>query len=447
MTITLTIDSVDQLPDGGPVSYQARNRGFEIGRQQHLDWTLPDPSRYISGLHCEVRFEKGGYFLYDVSSNGTFLNGSSVRMQSPHRLRGGDRLTIGHYIVRVDIEGEGAAAVPAPSPQRFEPPPSPAPSFSSADIWDTGAPPPPPIDRRELMPEPAGRSRAADFPNQFVELPDFSASPLPVPQRAAPPAADPFANPFPSSPPPSFDPPPAIPRPVPRQPEQPSFARPVESEPFAPAGGAPVQPLPPPPVAPSPGDARAQGLSRFLEGLAAGAGVAPDTFAGRDPGELGFEIGEYIKVSVEQLAHLLRARAAAKAITKSSSRTMISAMDNNPLKFIPVPAEIIEIMFTRRRPGFLGSKASLEAGFGDLKRHELATFAAMQKALGRLLDDISPEAIEAKAGGSAFSSKKSRAWDTFVARWESKTEAHENGMLDVFFAYFAEAYDEFNKKG
>ncbi len=73
MTITLTIDSVDQLPDGGPVSYQARNRGFEIGRQQHLDWTLPDPSRYISGLHCEVRFEKGGYFLYDVSSNGTFL--------------------------------------------------------------------------------------------------------------------------------------------------------------------------------------------------------------------------------------------------------------------------------------------------------------------------------------------------------------------------------------
>ncbi len=238
------------------------------------------------------------------------------------------------------------------------------------------------------MPEPAHRSRAADFPNQFVELPDFSPTPVPAPQRAAPPAADPFAAPFPPSPvapsqPPAFDPPPAIPRPAPRPPEQPSFSRPIESEPFAPQGGAAaVQPLPPPPVAPSPGDARGQGLQRFLEGLAAGAGVSPETFSGRDPGELGFELGEYVKVSVEQLAHLLRARAAAKAITKSSSRTMISAMDNNPLKFIPVPAEIIEIMFTRRRPGFLGSKASLEAGFGDLKRHELATFAAMQKALG-----------------------------------------------------------------
>lgn len=439
MTITLTIDSVDQLPDGGPVSYSARNRGFEIGRQQHLDWTLPDPSRYISGLHCDVRFEKGGYWLYDVSSNGTFLNGSSVRMQSPHRLRSGDRLGIGHYIVRVEIEGEGADA---PRPQQMPELPSAAPSFSppsfsAADIWDTGVPAPPPIDRRELMPEPAGRSRAADFPSQFVDLPDFVADPLPAP-RAAPPAADPFASPAPPRP---FDAPAPVPRPVPRAPM-------VESEPFAPApGGAPVQPLPAPPVAPSPGDARAQGLSRFLDGLAAGAGVSPDVFAGRDPAELGYELGEYLKVSVEQLAHLLRARAAAKAITKSSSRTMISAMDNNPLKFIPVPAEIIEIMFTRRRPGFLGSKASLEAGFGDLKRHELATFAAMQKALGRLLDDLSPETIEAKAGGSAFSSKKSRAWDTFVARWESKTEAHENGMLDVFFAYFAEAYDEFNKKG
>ena len=111
MTITLTIDSTDSLPDGGPLSYQAKNRGFEIGRQQHLDWTLPDPSRYVSGLHCEVRFEKGGYWLYDVSSNGTFLNGSTARMKSPHRLADGDRLAIGNYSIRVEVvEAAGAPA-------------------------------------------------------------------------------------------------------------------------------------------------------------------------------------------------------------------------------------------------------------------------------------------------------------------------------------------------
>jgi type VI secretion system protein ImpI len=466
MTITLTIDSVDSLPDGGPVSYRARNRGFEIGRQQHLDWTLPDPSRHISGLHCDVRFEKGGYWLYDVSSNGTFLNGSTSRMKSPYRLEHGDRLTIGQYVIRVEIEGEGQSARPSqPAPQSFPSAPAPSP-FASADIWDTGAPAPPPIDRRDLMPEPAGRSRAADFSNQFIDFPDvrpaggdqrraqadpFASEPFatpaapPVDAQSAPPAA-PFGGQWGAEAGEPAGMPRPVPRPLPRVEMPAARPLPVESEPFS--LGQPAAPLPPvPPPYAAAGDARSQALSRFIEGLAAGAGVAPETFSNRDPGELGHEIGEFIKVSVEQLGHLLRARAAAKAITKSSSRTMISAMDNNPLKFIPVPAEIIDVMFTRKRPGFLGSKASLEAGFGDLKRHELATFAAMQKALARLLDDLSPETISAKVENSAFASKKSRSWDLFVTRWESKAEPYENGMLDVFFSYFAEAYDEVSKKG
>ena len=198
---------------------------------------------------------------------------------------------------------------------------------------------------------------------------------------------------------------------------------------------------------PRPSAADQQSLARFLHGLASGAGVTPEVFANRDPGEVGFEIGEYLRVSAEQLAQLLRARAAAKAMTKSSSRTMIGATDNNPLKFIPTAAEAIDVMFSRRRPGFLGAKGSLEAGFADLKRHELATYTAMQKALARLLDELSPETITAKVGTSAFSSKKSRSWELFVERWEAKSGPHDNGMLDVFFAYFAEAYDEANKKG
>ncbi len=434
MTITLTIDSVDSLPDGGPVSYGARNRGFEIGRARHLDWTLPDPSRHISSTHCEVRFENGGYWLYDVSTNGTFLNGSSVRMKSPYRLANGDRLTIGQYIVRVDLEAQGAPDIAPRRPVEFAPPPPP----SSGDIWDVGAPAPPPIDRRELMPEAPGRRRDADFSQQFVQLPELGAAPV-----AAPFPGDPFAPDPPPSRPMPRPVPVAAPEPVPPPPG--AFGTP-DPMPFG-APVAPVPPVPPPHAAPRADHGGGDAMRRFLEGLAAGAGVSPETFAGRDPREVGQEVGEFMKVTVEQLAHLLRARAAAKAITKSSSRTMISAADNNPLKFIPVPSEVIEVMFTRKRPGFLGSKASLESGFGDLKRHELATFAAMQKALSRLLDEFSPETISDKVGTSAFSSKKSRAWDLFVTRWESKSEPHENGLLDVFFAYFAEAYDEASRKG
>lgn len=460
MTITLTIDSVDSLPDGGPIRYQAGNRGFEIGRQQHLDWTLPDPSRYISGLHCEVRFEKGGYWLYDVSRNGTFLNGSTARMKSPYRLATGDRLTIGHYIVRVEVEDAGAAG------RRDEggmPPLPNAVSTPSDDIWSTGEPAPPPIARRELTPESGNRRRAADFSQQFIEFPDIrpadGAESRPFrPDRAAGGGAAPRPeSPFvrsgsqPLSPPPANAQPPFHP---PAMEPQPPQARPAPGagESFASAnpGAAAGPPMPfvpqpfPPPGAAQAGD---QALARFLQAMAAGAGVAPETFAGRDPAEVGHEVGEFLKVAVEQLAQLLRARAAAKAMTKSASRTMIGATDNNPLKFIPGSAEAIDVMFAHRRPGFLGAKASVEAGFADLKRHELATYAAMQKALGRLLDELSPETIEAKVGSSAFSSKKSRCWELFVERWEQKSGPHDNGMLDVFFGYFAEAYDEANKKG
>jgi len=137
---------------------------------------------------------------------------------------------------------------------------------------------------------------------------------------------------------------------------------------------------------------------------------------------------------------LLKARAAAKVLAKTSDRTMINAADNNPLKFVPGTDEILDIMFARRRAGYLDARHSIEDAFHDLKTHEFATFAAMQAALARLLDDLSPEAIAKKLPPSSFGSKKTHAWDAMVATWRAKEEAHENGLLDIFLTYFSEAY-------
>ena len=74
MGLTLKIENMPSLPDGGPLTYSIQGkRGLDIGRDQYLDWTLPDPGRFISGKHCEVRWHDGGYWLHDVSTNGTFL--------------------------------------------------------------------------------------------------------------------------------------------------------------------------------------------------------------------------------------------------------------------------------------------------------------------------------------------------------------------------------------
>jgi type VI secretion system protein ImpI len=80
MTLRLSIENVGRLPDGRPPRIEVKDRGLDFGRDTHLDWTLPDGSRLVSGKHCEIRFKEGGYWLRDVSTNGTFVNGS------PHRL-------------------------------------------------------------------------------------------------------------------------------------------------------------------------------------------------------------------------------------------------------------------------------------------------------------------------------------------------------------------------
>ncbi|GLS39168.1 type VI secretion protein [Mesorhizobium tianshanense] len=350
MFIRLQINNVDSVPAGMSTGYSARDRSFEIGREA-CDWTLPDPDKFISGRHCDVRYEAGAFWLHDVSRNGTFINGSTHRMAGPHRLGHGDRLLIGRYVILVSIDDERAT---------------------------TGAQSRHGSTQREM---PVTTGRPLDFGDE------------------------PFFNP------------------VEQRPEQ----RPPVST------SSPSAPLP-------------STRDEVLREIAIGAGIPPEMLQSRDPHEVAAEIGAVLRTVVEELALLLKARAAAKILAKSTHRTMISAADNNPLKFVPGTDDILEIMFARRRAGYLDARHSIEDAFHDLKTHEFATYAAMQAALSRLLDDLSPESIGKKLPPTSFTSKKSLAWDAFVAKWRTMEEAHENGMLDIFLAYFSEAYAKADKQ-
>ncbi len=107
MMLTLTIENTECLPDGVPTRMHLRDHGrLDIGRDSDLGWTLPDPYRFISGRHCEIHGRAGTYWLYDVSTNGTFMNGGRDRIHAAQPLRHGDRLAIGIYVITVTIEPE-----------------------------------------------------------------------------------------------------------------------------------------------------------------------------------------------------------------------------------------------------------------------------------------------------------------------------------------------------
>ncbi len=108
MSLTLTIQNIDRLSNGMPVEFVLHRRGAFLGRSPACDWSLPDPQNHISSRHCEINYENNCYWLTDISTNGTCLNGSRDRMTQPKRIVSGDRFTVGDYEILAMLSGNAA---------------------------------------------------------------------------------------------------------------------------------------------------------------------------------------------------------------------------------------------------------------------------------------------------------------------------------------------------
>ena len=178
--LTLRIENETTLPDGGPLSISVEGtRGIDIGRDQYLDWTLPDPNRFISGKHCEIRWRDGNYWLHDVSTNGTFLYGADGRLKAPHKLSDGDRFLIGHYIILTNISGRAAEAA------AFETAGGGSASPDYENLWDPVGEAAPPIEARQLKAARDLHPVKPDFLDWAVDLQPPRGGPASQPPASA----------------------------------------------------------------------------------------------------------------------------------------------------------------------------------------------------------------------------------------------------------------------
>lgn len=453
MPLTLTIENETALPDGGPLSVTlSGGRGLDIGRDQHLDWALPDPTRAISGRHCEVRFKDGSYWLRDVSTNGTYVNGSSQRVQSPYRLQHGDRLEIGHYVIAVTIDD---AAQPGPVQAA-----APVLAAQPESLWASSGDEAPPIPRRDLLPPGKHRPVHDGFIDWAADIPAPTAAPVaPLPPLPTPqPGGDDFAW-APYQPPPAPQVEPAAPIPTPRRPitaELPPgdpWGEPAAAEPAQPVLPQPMAPPPPSqPFAPPPMPAGMPAISaaEFVQRFAKGAGLSTGDLGWQDPGAFAEQLGSLMRLVAIELKQLLAARAESKRIARSANQTMIQAQDNNPLKFSPTVDDALQLIFGKPKSGYLSAQKAFDESFKDLKAHQIKTYSAMQHALRMLVEDLDPQAIaesmaQERGLDSLLGSRKAKMWDAYVARWDAKTAPYEDGLVDAFMLYFAECYDRGGK--
>jgi len=457
-----------------------------IGRASDNDWVLDDPERVLSKTHCELRLDHRGLFVEDLSSNGVFINGafSAIGREREEQLKDGDRLQLGEYVIRVELEAAGEAdilgsfsgsvaadeltEVLAPPPEAvfggdsFEP----TPKASFDEVL-------PPADLNPLgldeLPKPkvSGRPAASDH------LPyDAQFMPPPTPAAASG-VTPPPATSFPQAPellPEDWDvtgllageAEPQIPMPAD------SNATLAEPPPFEPAPAAgepdtgdataaePPTPIPPQPSIPpeaavepatvSPPARALQGqddlFSIFLEHTGinlTGKQIDARTFAR--------ESGILFRKMLEGLMLLLQARMVVKN-EYQLERTLLRPLANNPLKALPSVDEILGVMYRgdQSKGVWLGAEAAVDEAVQDLKSHDLALVAGMNAVVEHFVAALAPERFETDDGGrmkllSISALEKAKSWDQFVHQYNNLARTLEGGLTGDARKVFERAYN------
>lgn len=362
MRLTLKIENQTALSNGQPLIQVLESAGLQIGRAAYLDWQLPDPRKVISSEHADILFRDGAYLLRDRSTNGTYINGT--RIETANRevmLYDGDRIAIGHYELSVRIADDGPQLAPIDD--------EPAPAGN--DIWDSdwssvGSAPEPEAVKETRTPMHQGDALASAF-----EAPGVT------PSRA-----------------------PGAPSPWDSWSPEPSPAQAPEPRKTGRGRRATIDPdAPPPPLRQRAAAAPPHESSASLASFLSAAGLDPGGDAARRPG--GVELaGQTLRVLVAGLYDLLKRQGDMKSVL-GVERTMVRLTDNNPFKFATSPDDAVARIFAPQ-PGDLPGPVAAERSFDDIRLHEERLLTAINDAVRRIVEKLSPQEIKRRETGGVM---------------------------------------------
>lgn len=439
MTLTLTIEGAEILDNAQPVRIELRQHGAVIGRSPHADWCLPDNRKIISSRHCEISYRDGRYILNDLSTNGTYLNGSAARLTAAHPMASGDTIEIGDYRIRVSgADGSDgvsplpvggylweSVAPPLPRPQaldaRWAEPPSPggiAPRRTGGDVRGT------PVAGVWDFPAPLSSSSAWSSAPSQLEAPAASD----VWGRLAHESEIDWSRGNFASPAPRADAPPGAPPPLGTADDLGDVSAPA------------IHAVPPVPAGNAPAPRSDRGGANFLEAC----GLAGENFH-RAPDEVAAGSGALLRQLVGGLVLMMEARARAKA-QLGVSATGLELDGNNPLKFIRSTDAALKQLLDEPARGFMPARRAIEDAFEDLQAHQMATLGAMRGALAGALARFSPAAIRGRHTPSGRLARWFPAlrdalnWRAYERDFEGVLRDSDDAFMDVFAQEFQSAY-------
>lgn len=464
MALTLRVTSFHSQALGSQGTKTFGNAGGSIGRNQGNDWVLPDPEKFISGKHCVVSCRNGNYYLSDVSTNGTFVNGSTQPigngMEQP--LGEGDRVQIGEYELTVSLDRAEQSVVTGPT--GF--------NLGGGGGFSTG----PSVPRHPTAPNGGYPHHEAGRPVSADSLGGLFGDDGPSWQRPPPNEPRVFADHAPTleqhfSPPPIARAPTHAQAPsgIPDNWDTTEFGQ--TSMPPGPAMSPPPMALPPM-RGPMPGHGpppHALGQAPQLGGHTgtftqqmpalpedqAGAFAAMLVAAGLDPAAARMAaatpgvhavVGKLLGIVVQGMIEVLKARAEIKSQFRVTG-TLFGPAENNPLKFSANAAQAMRTLFTANNQAFLDPVGAFAEGFDDIKVHQIAMMAGMRAAFDSMLKRFDPdelaERFEKRLKRAVLNMPgKGRYWELYRDLYEEWTGDADLNFQRLFGETFAQAYEE-----
>ena len=416
MPLILDLMNAEGQSSAQKSSVTFRNAGGTIGRADSATWMLTDRSRHISGVHAEISYEEGVYYLTDRSTNGIYDVAKNARLQKneDYPITHGDRFRMGSFIFKARVLQDA---------DHFEHQIMGEPSSVSALIPDD----------EFLDTDPLAMLNAPEIPSEDFELGEFSVrrddnfalnesfddldEPFLSPTLASVPlaqeeqamlAALDISNPIPV-------------RPVPLKPEK--------------TGS---------PVAGSPASAHApDSAQRVLQVLGSSMDFDFGKLTQDELDSVLQNLGVLTKHAVQGLQQVLRTRADIKNKLRLGS-TMVQESGNNPLKLSGNYTQTLNCMLLGQI-GYLSGPQAVRQALKDIQAHQVSSFAASRTILDSVFEQFSPTQLvyrfETAGKPGKWGSKDAYYWQQYQLHHQ-KMSGDQEWRQSQFIKDYARVYEE-----
>lgn len=442
--LALVVDNPQALQKGSQPRCLFDIAGGTIGAHG-ADWILHDRSGRVQSIHCEIRYEDGGYFVIDRCGQ-TRVNdqmdplGALVSV----RLRGGDILHVGPYRLTVNLDDE-TYALPDPARHLAEHEVAELLGTSNEHIGTLplgdGAPAPnhpPERGWREfnalsepstqgqldpllaledaIRPDPASADNAASLDSRHYGQTQLAAQ------------ADLSTTRFEA----------------------------VSGSPLHAFGDPPMSGHPPSSAAPRASDQWIQNqlnhsgdaaglVAPLVEGLGAPVGAVDP----HDAYTLMFEAGTTLAALIRGLAALNRAPQGARL---ALAKRTLQPIEDNPLRLPQTYPDTVRALFSRDRSMVhLSPTAAVEESLEQIAEQHRAMLDAVTAGLSALLQAFSPDQLERRfaryrSGQQHEALSGDGAWQMYRHYYEELKSSRQQGFDKLFWEVFDQAYDQSLRK-